>query len=125
VTGIDAEDQQALDRRTPVAVIRRDAGGGDYANEGPEEITVEGIFAQKQTFFRLPRAVRGRYTIATDGGVTLTYDPARTVELGERHVGMLFFKGIHHTEITRDGIAFFLDENTGPDPDRCYRAVAE
>ena len=46
-----------------------------------------------------------------------------TVELGERHVGLRFFAPIHHTVITRDGLAFFLDQNAGPDPDRCYRAA--
>ena len=125
VTGIDAHDQKALDRRDPVAVTRRDAGGGDYANQGPKTITVEGIFAEQETFFRIPREVRGRYTIGADGGVTLAYDPEATVELGERHLGIRFFATIHHTVITRDGLAFFLDDNTGPDPDRCYRAVAE
>ena len=55
--------------------------------------------------------------------VTLHYDPDYTVELGERHVGLRFFAPIHHTVITRDGLAFFLDQNAGPDPDRCYRAA--
>lgn len=122
VTGIDAKDQKALDRREAVEVTRRDAGGGEYANQGPKKITVEGIFAGKDTYFRIPKQVRGRYTIGNDGGVTLTYDPEHTVELGERHV-VVFFAPIHHTVITRDGLAFFLDQNTGPDPDRCYRAA--
>jgi len=125
VTGIDAHDQKALDRRDPVLVTRRDAGGGDYANQGPKTITVEGIFAGKETFFRIPKQVRGRYTLGADGGVTLAYDPEATVELGERHLGIRFFATIHHTVITRDGLAFFLDDNAGPDPDRCYRAAAE
>jgi hypothetical protein len=124
VTGIGADDQKALDRRVAVDLARRDAAGGDYANLGPEKVTIQGVFAEKETFFRLPAEVRGRYSIGTDGGVTLTYDPRYTVELGERHVGVLFFKGTHHTVITRDGLAFFLDKNAGPDPDRCYRAVA-
>ena len=62
-------------------------------------------------------------TLYADGGVTLHYDPDYTIELGERHVGLRFFAPIHHTVITRDGLAFFLDQNAGPDPDRCYRAA--
>jgi hypothetical protein len=124
VTGIDAHDRKALDRRQPVTVTKRDASGGDYANDGPKPITVEGIFAGKQTFFRIPKAVRGRYTLGADGGsVTLVYDPDYTVELGERILGIRFFAAIHHSVVTRDGLAFFLDQNAGPDPDRCYRAV--
>ncbi|MDQ7250770.1 hypothetical protein [Dongia sedimenti] len=124
VTGIDAHDQKALDRRAPIEVTRRDAGGGDYANKGPKTITIEGIFAARETFFRIPPQVQGKYTIDAAGGVTLHYDPDYTVELGERHVGLRFFAPIHHTVITRDGLAFFLDQNAGPDPDRCYRATA-
>jgi hypothetical protein len=123
VTGIDAHDRKALDRRDPIEVTRRDAGGGDYANRGPKTITIEGIFAAQETFFRIPPRVQGKYTIGADGGVTLHYDPDYTVELGERHVGLRFFAPIHHTVITRDGLAFFLDQNAGPDPDRCYRAA--
>ena len=128
VTGINAEGQKALDGRAMVHLTRRDATGGDYTNEGPKKVTIEGIFAEQETYFRMPPLVKGRYTIdAPDGvnvaSVTLLYDPEHTVDLGEPHVGMRFFKGTHHTLITRDGVAFFLDNNAGPDPDRCYRAV--
>jgi hypothetical protein len=128
VTDIDAEGQKALDGRALVHLYPRDATGGDYTNQGPEEITIEGVFAEQETYFRMPPLVKGRYTIdAPDGvsigGVTLHYDPEHTVDLGEPHIGMRFFKGTHHTVITRDGVAFFLDQNTGPDPDRCYRAA--
>jgi hypothetical protein len=125
VTGIDAEGQKALDGRALVHLTPRDATGGDYTNEGPEEITIEGVFAEQETYFRMPPKVQGRYTIGADGGVTLLYDPEHAVDLGEPHVGIRFFKATHHTVITRDGVAFFLDQNTGPDPDRCYRAVPE
>jgi hypothetical protein len=123
VTEIDAHDQKALNRRTPVQVTKRDAQGGDYANDGPKTITVTGIFAGKETFFRIPKQVRGHYTRGADGSVTLVYDPDATVELGERVLGVRFFASIHHSVITQDGLAFFLDTNTGPDPDRCYRAA--
>jgi hypothetical protein len=118
-----AEDRKALERRVTVALKRQDDAGGDYTNEGAK-ITVEGEFAADPTWVRMPPLVRGRYAFDADGGVTLTYDPANTVELGERHLGMFFFKPIHHTVITRDYVAFFLDDNAGPDPDRCYHAVA-
>jgi hypothetical protein len=128
VTDISAADQKALDQRKLVELTPQGAGGGDYTNQGPKKITIEGVFAEQVTYFRMPSLVKGRYTIdAQDGvnigSVTLHYDPEHTVELGEPHIGLRFFKPTHHTVITRDGVAFFLDKNTGPDPDRCYRAV--
>jgi hypothetical protein len=130
VTDINADDQKALDRRKLVELSPHGVTGGDFVNEGPEKITIEGIFAEQETYFRMPPLVKGRYTIdAPDGvnvrSVTLLYDPKHAVDLGEPHVGLRFFKPTHHTVITRDGVAFFLDDNTGPDPDRCYRATAE
>jgi hypothetical protein len=123
ITEIDAEDQKEIDGRPTVHLTPRGTGGGDFATDGPEEITVEGVFANKVTYFRMPPQVRGRYTIDPGGGVTLIYDPKHAVELGEPHMGMAFFARTNHTVITPDGIAFFLDDNAGPDPDRCYRAV--
>ncbi len=120
VTDIGAEDQKALDARKLVELTPRDAEGGDYVNAGPEKVTIEGVFAEQETYFRMPAKVAGRYTIdAPDGvvaGVTLHYDPEHTVDLGEPHMGLRFFKPTHHTVITRDGIAFFLDKNAGPRP---------
>ena len=129
VTEISADDQKALDRRGAVQVTKRDESGGDYLNRGPKKITVTGIFATEETFFRIPKLVAGRYALKIGAagsldGVTLNYDPAHTVELGASVMGMHFFKPIHHTVISREGLAFYLDTNTGPDPDRCYRAVA-
>ena len=123
VTDITPDGEKALDGRPTVVLSPRDSGGGDFVNQGPEEVTIEGVFAEQETYFRMPPQVKGRYTIDAGGGVTLHYDPAHTVDLGEPHVGMRFFKGTHHTVITRDGVAFFLDKNSGPDPDRCYRAA--
>lgn len=129
VTAIDAGDQQALDKRELVQVKKTEAEGGTYSNRGPKRVTVEGIFAAEATFFRIPKLVTGRYVLAHKGstldGVTLNYDPAHSVELGASVMGMRFFKPIHHTVITRTGLAFFLDTNAGPDPDRCYRAVGD
>jgi hypothetical protein len=123
VTGLAAGDRAALETRDPVEVAPKDAAGGDYVNRGPKQITVEGLFAAEETVFRIPKLVAGKYTLTPDG-ITLLYDPAHTVEIGERVLGVAFFAGIHHTVITRDGLAFFLDKNAGPDPDRCYRVVA-
>jgi hypothetical protein len=116
VTDINAEGQKVLDGRALVHPTRRDATGGDYTNQGPERVTIDGVFAEQVTYFRLPQQVQGRYTIGADGGVTLFYDPKHTVELGEPHIGLRFFKATHHTVITRDGIAFFLDKNFRPRP---------
>ena len=123
VTGISADDQKKLGRRAPIEVTRRDPNNGDYTNLGPKTITIQGIFAEQETYFRIPKQVQGKYTIGADGGVTLLYDPEYTVELGEPHLGIRFFAPIHHTAITPGGIAFFLDNNAGPDPDRCYHAA--
>jgi hypothetical protein len=129
VTKIAADDLQALAQREPVHIVKRAETGGDYVNTGPKKITVDGLFADETTFFRIPKQVAGRYVLALKGstlyGVTLNYDPAHTVELGAEVMGMRFFKPIHHSVITRDGVSFFLDTNTGPDPDRCYRAVTK
>jgi hypothetical protein len=117
------DDRKMLDDRVTVTLKRQDDAGGDYTNAGAEKITVEGEFAADPTWVRMPPLVRGRYAFDAQGDVTLTYDPAHTVQLGERHLGMFFFKPIHHSVITRDTVAFFLDDNAGPDPDRCYHAV--
>ena len=116
------DDLKMLENRATVELKRQDDAGGDYLNKGAE-ITVEGEFAADPTWVRMPLEVRGRYAFDAEGVVTLTYDPAHTVELGERHLGMFFFKAIHHTVIKRDYVAFFLDDNAGPDPDRCYHAT--
>jgi hypothetical protein len=128
ITNIDAKDQQDIARREPIKVVKNAATGGNYSNRGPKKILVDGLFAGETTFFRIPKFFAGRYTLTVHGdaldGVTLNYDPAHSVELGAEVMGLRFFKPIHHTVITRDGLAFFLDTNAGPDPDRCYRAVA-
>jgi hypothetical protein len=123
ITDIKADGEKALDGRPTVELTPHGAGGGDFLNQGPQKVVIEGVFAEQETYFRMPPQVSGRYTVDADGSVTLHYDPKHTVDLGEPHIGMRFFKGTHHTVITRDGVAFFLDNNAGPDPDRCYLAV--
>jgi hypothetical protein len=101
---------------------RRTADGGDYTNRGPERITVEGIFAERETLFRLPKLILGRYRL--DGqGATLAYDPEHTVEVGERVLGIPFFMEMGRMLVTREELAFFFAGNDGPEPDRCYRVV--
>lgn len=124
VTEISPAHQRELDARAKVRLTKRDALGGDYESRGPRRITVEGIFAERDTLFRLPKKVLGRYVL-NDQGVTLTYDPEHTVEVGERVLGIRFFKDMHHTIITRDKLSFFFGDNDGDEPDRCYEVVRE
>ena len=122
VTEISEADQRDLAKRAPVQLTRQDADGGDYVNRGARRITVEGVFAGRDTLFRIPELVLGRYAL-DERGVTLIYDPAHTVEVGERVLGIRFFKDMHHTVITQDKLSFFFDTNDGGEPDRCYDVI--
>ncbi len=122
VTEISPEDQQDLARRPPVELTRRTANGGDYVSRGPGRITVEGVFAERDTLFRLPELIVGRYRL-TEEGATLHYDPAHTVDVGESMLGINFFMSVNHTEISKDKLAFFFEDNDGDEPDRCYLVV--
>jgi hypothetical protein len=124
ITGIDAHDQEALAKRAQVQVTKRDSSGGDYESRGPKRITVEGVFAGRDTLFRIPKLVLGRYMLSEEG-VTLIYDPAHTIQVGESILGVKFFKTMNHTVITRAKLSYFFDSNDGDDPDRCYRVVEE
>lgn len=124
ITEIDANDQQAIGERAPVQMTKRDPNGGDYESRGPKRITVEGVFAKRDTLFRIPKLVLGRYALS-DQGVTLIYDPAHTIEVGERVLGIRFFKTVNHTVITRTKLSYFFDSNDGDDPDRCYQVVQD
>jgi hypothetical protein len=122
VTEIDGEDRQELDSRERVELKRRTATGGEYSNRGPGRITVEGIFAERETLFRLPELILGRYRLEA-GGATLTYDPEHTVEVGERVLGIPFFMEVGRMSVTREELAFFFAGNDGDEPDRCYRIL--
>ena len=122
VTEISAEDQQELARRAPVELTRRTATGGDYVSRGPDRITVEGVFAERDTLFRLPELIIGRYRL-TGEGATLLYDPAHTVDVGESLLGINFFMSVNRTEITRDRLTFFFEDNVSNEPDRCYLVI--
>jgi hypothetical protein len=123
ISELSAADQAALDRREPVQVAKLSESSGSYSNRGPGRITVEGMFAARDTYFRIPKLVLGKYALS-DAGVTLTYDPAHTVQVGESVLGMKFFKAMHRTVISRTRLLFYFDANDGTDPDRCY-LVAE
>jgi hypothetical protein len=120
VTDIGVEDRQELDARAKVELKRRTADGGDYTNRGPERITVEGIFAERETLFRLPKLILGRYRL-NGQGATLAYDPEHTVEVGERVLGIPFFMEMGRMSVTREELAFYFAGNDGPEPDRCYK----
>ncbi len=121
VTAIDAEDQGELDARPKVALVRRTANGGDYESRGPKRITVEGIFAERETLFRLPPLILGRYRLE-EGGASLTYDPKHAVEVGERVLGIPFYMQVHRMEIKPDELAFYFAGNDDAnEPDRCYK----
>ncbi|MBI2255378.1 MAG: hypothetical protein HYU58_12220 [Proteobacteria bacterium] len=119
VTDIDDEDQGKLDTREKVQLTRRIATGGDYVNLGPKKITVEGIFAGRETLFRLPKRIEGSYRL-DDKGALLTYDPAHAVEVGEHILGIPFFMTVHRMSVTPEKLAFYFAGNDGADPDRCY-----
>lgn len=124
VTEISEAHQQDLAKRELVQLKKRDAAGGDYVNRGAGRITVEGVFAERGTLFRIPSLVMGRYVLGEEG-VTLLYDPAHTVEVGERVLGIRFFKAMNHTVITKTKLSFFFEDNDGGEPDRCYDVVRE
>ena len=119
VTEIDDEDAAQLDGRAPVELTRRTADGGDYVNRGPEKVTIEGMFAGRETLFRLPPLIEGRYRL-DEKGATLTYDPDHAVDVGERIIGIPLFMSVHRMVITREKLAFYFGGNDGDEPDRCY-----
>lgn len=119
VTNISDDDQQALDARDQVKMTRSDATHGTYESRGPERIAIEGLFAGKETLFRIPKLASGHYELTLDGA-TLTYDTDHMVEVGLSLVGIHVYKDVHRQVITRDRMAFFFAGNDGSEPDRCY-----
>jgi hypothetical protein len=119
VTDIDAEDNGELDAREQVQMTRRTASGGDYTNSGPKKVTIEGIFAGRETLFRLPKRIEGSYRLDSTGA-TLTYDPDFAVDVGERIIGIPLFMSVHRMTVSREKLAFYFAGNDGTDPDRCY-----
>jgi hypothetical protein len=121
VTEIPAADRAALDRRGSVKVASASPDSGSFSSDGQTQLQFEGIFARRQTFFRVPLHIHARY-VTKAGGVTLYYDPSAAIELGEAIplVGIPIFRTINHVSITRDRLLFFWDSNASDDADRCY-----
>lgn len=124
VTEIGADDQKDLDGREAVQLRAVNQDGGTYVNRGPGRITVEGVFAGRDTLFRIPAFVSGRYVLG-DRTVTLIYDPASTVEVGESLIGIGFYRDMNHTLVTGDRLSFFFGSNNGDEPDRCYNVLRD
>jgi hypothetical protein len=119
---IDPSDQRNLGERTPIMVKRQDEQEGVFVNQGPKQISITGNFADATTYFDIPQLVTGSY-ISTPDSLTLIYDPAHAVKVGEDFLGMKFSKTINHTIITRNQLLYFFDSNSGDEPDRCYTLV--
>ncbi|HVI88021.1 MAG TPA: hypothetical protein VM659_06950 [Dongiaceae bacterium] len=119
---IDAKSLGELDQRQPIEVTRQDQEDGTFVNRGPAPMTLTGKFAQSETFFAIPAMIRGNY-VSTPDSLTLTYDPAHAVKVGQSFLGMKFSHTINHTVITRHSLAYFFDENSSDEPDRCYVLV--
>ena len=119
---IDAQGLRDLDRRQPIEVTRQDTDDGVFVNRGPQPLILTGKFAQSETFFDIPAVIKGSY-VSTPDSLVLTYDPDHAVKVGQSFLGMKFSHTINHTVITRHSLAYFFDQNTGDEPDRCYELV--
>lgn len=119
---LDAEALRDLGQRQPIEVMRQDEDDGVFVNQGPAPIILTGKFAQHETFFDIPALVKGSY-VSTPDSLTLTYDPDHAVKVGQSFLGMKFSHTINHTVITRHSLAYFFDQNSTGEPDRCYLLV--
>lgn len=121
VTKIPPPDRADLDRRGSVKVAKTGPSEGSVNNDGQAQLQFEGIFASRQTFFRVPQHIQSRFHLAADK-LTLYYDAAHALQLGEAlpFVGIPVFLTVNHVVITPDRLYFFWGSNSGDDPDRCY-----
>ncbi len=121
VTNIPASDEAALNRRGPVEAAKTGAGTGSIANNGRIQLEFQGIFARKQTFFKVPPNIKARYVTSADK-VTLYYDSAGAIQVGEAVplIDVPFYRTINHVIVSGDKLLFFWGSNTGPEADRCY-----
>jgi hypothetical protein len=122
ITDISHSDMQELKARAPIAWVKETDAGGKFSNAGPQDISFQGIFASTETYFRIPRTVRGTYSILSNG-VQIVYDPQYRMEVGEKILGMKAFRSINHTVTTANQLTFFFGSNASGDPDRCYLAT--
>ena len=79
------------------------------------------MLARTRTFFKVPQQIRARYH-ASKGTLTLAYDEAGAIELGEAAplVGIPVSRRINHVVVAPDRLLFFWGSNAGDEPDRCY-----
>ncbi|MBK8160290.1 MAG: hypothetical protein IPK59_16460 [Rhodospirillaceae bacterium] len=119
VTEISAADRQDLAQRPPVELTRRTATGGDYVSRGPGRITVEGVFAERDTLFRLPELIIGRYRLTEAGQRCSTTRRTRSMSARACSASTSSCRSTE-TEISKDKLAFFFEDNDGDEPDRCY-----
>src|SRR6185369_5841392 len=110
--------------RPPVQIAPQGDRGGSFTNRGPKHLHIDGVFAGRATFFDIPKMVAGTYAVTADS-VTLTYDPAHAVRVGETFLGVRFSKTINHSVVTRQRLDYYFDSNSSGPPDRCYNLTAQ
>lgn len=123
VSDIPSKDENALDRRGPVKVAGSGIGSGSIDNDGQAPLEFAGIFAGKQTYFRVPEHIRARYVSAGDA-LMLYYEAGQALQVGEALplVNLPVYRTVNHVRVTGDKLLFFWGDNKGQDPDRCYVA---
>jgi hypothetical protein len=121
VTDIAAQDRADLDRRGAVKVAKTGPSEGSVANDGQKQLQFEGLFAGRQTFFRVPQHIQSRFHTAPDK-LTLYYEPSHALQLGEALplIGIPVFLTVNHVVITPNRLFFFWGSNSSDQPDRCY-----
>jgi hypothetical protein len=122
ITDISHSDMQALKARNSIAWVKENDEGGKFSNAGPQDISFQGVFASTDTYFKIPKTVRGTYLVFSNS-VQIIYDPQYRMEVGEKILGMKAFRSINHTVTTANQLTFFFGSNASGDPDRCYLAT--
>ena len=123
VSEIPSSDESALDRRGTVKVAGSGTGSGSIANDGLAPLEFAGIFAGRQTYFRVPEHIRARYVSSGDA-LMLYYEAGQAIQVGEALplLNVPVYRTINHVRVTGDKLLFFWGDNTSADPDRCYVA---
>ncbi|HEY4112675.1 MAG TPA: hypothetical protein VGM17_01325 [Rhizomicrobium sp.] len=121
VSGISPSAKAALARRHPTQIVAARAGEGDLTNEGAAPLQFDGIFAGRQTLFKIPQRVRAHYRVDA-GKLTIAYAYGAAIELGERVplVGIPVYHRINHLVVAPDRLLFYWDSNADGEADRCY-----
>ena len=121
VSGISADAEHALLARGPSRISAKGAAEGDLASDGPQQLQFEGIFAGRQTFFRVPQTIRAQYHVS-QGTLTIAYKAGNAIQLGEAVplVKIPVFRSINHVVVAPDRLLFFWGDNADGEPDRCY-----